>query len=319
MTLTSIPKIIEKSLQKRSHLRKITNALRLVNGKGDGLEGLTLDQYSQHFLIQQFHPKAKVYIETVASFIKTAFDPQFLIVKDRTSADGRSLDQPKFKILIDKSGSKTVVDENGLKFAVDLNDTVSTGLFLDMRTNRKMIGELSKGKRILNCFAYTCSFGVYCRAKGAVDVINVDISKKNLDKGSQNYQLNGIEASKKEFVKDNCHNYLMRIVKRGEIFDVVILDPPSFARYDNKVFNVERDLSELIALSLKVIDFKGVLFVSTNFSGLSNDNLSSKIRKICQLNGKNPSNITSFGQDSDFPGSGTMKESFLTAVCTQFA
>ncbi len=90
---------------------------------------------------------------------------------------------------------RTMVEEHGIKFEVNLNDGLNCGLFLDMRQNRWMVGQACKGKKVLNCFSYTCSFGVHARAGGAREVINTDISRKILERGKNNYQLNALSVA----------------------------------------------------------------------------------------------------------------------------
>jgi len=97
-----------------------------------------------------------------------------------------------------------------------------------MRRNRKMVAALTKGLSVLNCFAYTCSFGMYARASGASSVTNVDISRKSLDRGRENYELNRLDCAEGEFVRADALTYMKLTLKKGNCFGCVILDPPSF-------------------------------------------------------------------------------------------
>ena len=312
-----IKSILTKALHKRVALKPSTNALRLVNGVGDGLKGLSLDQYNQHFVIQVFDSKAFAYVPAVTQYISENLNPAFLVVKDRTSSDGRSLDKPKIEVLVNRGESKTVVTENSLKFGIDVIDTINAGLFLDMRHNRKQIGELANNKRVLNCFAYTCSFGVYAKMGGAKEVINVDISKKGLDKGRENYRVNALVFTDKEFIRTNCYHYLLHAAEKDNQFDIIILDPPSFARYDHKVFHVVKELPKLIMTALKILNNKGFMHITTNYAQYSTVQLMNDIRTYLRASGRSSRALIPLTQDRDFPGEGLMKESHLAGVLLQ--
>ena len=199
---------------------------------------------------------------------------------------------------------------------MDLNDGLNTGLFLDMRANRLRVGQACKDKRVLNCFAYTCSFGVYAKARGAKALVNVDISNKVLGRGRHNYELNGLKEDKGEFIKADASEYLQVAVKKGNRFDVIVIDPPSFARVGAKVFNVEKALPVLIENALKSLNEGGKIFVSTNFNGLSHGKLEQIFKSLNRIRGFKK--LTRLGQDKDFVGSGLIKESYLAALWVEY-
>jgi 23S rRNA (cytosine1962-C5)-methyltransferase len=314
MTSSVIKDTIYKAVVKRKPLYRLTNAVRLVNGKGDGLKGLVIEQYDRHFVIHIFDHAAQVYVPVAIDFLKDQFPLEYLILKDRSSREG----QYTSHIIYELEGSRTIVKENGLNFAVDLNDTVNTGLFLDMRRNRKMIGDLSAGKEVLNCFAYTCSFGVYARAHQAKRVENVDINLKTLNKGKENYKLNHLNFSETEFRRSEVGEYLKRAKKHDNFFDVIILEQPSFARADDKVFSIQKDLEMLLGDAQELLKPSGALFVSTNSSEFSCAILKKEVHTLAKSHKRKIKSIKECGQDIDFPGSGTMKESCLSALLVLF-
>ncbi len=167
---------------------------------------------------------------------------------------------------------------------------------------------------MLNCFAYTCSFGVYCRAHGARETTNVDISRKILDIGSENYALNGIVPSEREFVRADSLDYLELCCRKGRKFDSIILDPPSFSRHAGKVFSVRKDLAGLVGKALDALEPGGDLFVSTNCSALPVEALAPMLQPELTARGLKPESVERLGQDSDFTGSGGMRESVLSAL-----
>lgn len=307
--MKSLVSNLHKAIQLRKEMPLITNAMRLVNGAGDGLDGLLIDRYNKHLHVQVLTEHWHKQIDEICNLLTSAMPVEYLIVKSRHGLE------IKQEILIG-SESQTIVEENGIKFEVDLNDGLNCGLFLDMRQNRRMVGQDCKNKKVLNCFAYTCSFGVHARAGGAREVINTDISRKVLERGKSNYQLNALSVAAGEFIKADSVAFLQRAFKKGNAFDVIILDPPSFARHEGKVFQVKRDLPKLTALAVAVLNPGGSLLVTTNYSEISHADLERILSK--GLNGRRVGHVRRVGQDVDFPGSNSFKESFLVGLWAKF-
>lgn len=158
---------------------------------------------------------------------------------------------------------KVTVREHGVGFEVDFGAGYSSGLFLDQRRNRARLRELNP-KRVLNLFAYTCSFSVVAAQVGA-GTLSVDLAKKALDWGRRNFILNGLDLNPHGFVAADVMEYLPRLVKRGEQFDAIIVDPPTFARGERgRVFQVEKEMGTLAQLALRLLEAGGAVLLSTN-------------------------------------------------------
>ncbi|MFH0919078.1 MAG: class I SAM-dependent methyltransferase [Fibrobacterota bacterium] len=314
LTPSEIAAILERACAKREPLRSSTNALRLVNSQGDDLPGIVVEQYGRHFVIHDFHKASETALESVIEYFRRHYDPEYLIVKHRYIEGGKEHDNRNIRVILHRSESQTIVTENGLRFHVDLNNTLNTGLFLDMRRTRKMVSELSRKKEVLNCFAYSCSFGVYCRAAKASRVVNIDVSAKILDKGKKNYALNGLNPREHEFVLADALRYLKGAAKRDNRFDCIILDPPTFARYQGKVFSITQAMPELLCLAFSILKPGGNLLVATNCSAISGEMLKNEVLQCSKQAGREIKLMLPLEQDEDFPGSGTMKESFLSCM-----
>jgi 23S rRNA (cytosine1962-C5)-methyltransferase len=315
--VVDLQNLLRQAIQKREPLRQYTNAVRLINGAGDRFDGLILEQYDHHFVAQIFDTRWLSEKKSLTDFVKNQLGGRYFIVKDRTQSASSNPDAFKTAVWIKADSSQTVVQEHGLKFGVDLNDALNTGLFLDMRLNRKIIGALSRGRKVLNCFSYTCSFGVSCRAGGATSVVNVDVSVKSLTRGKSNYELNGIVPAQNEFIRADAVDYLQKANQKKNRFDLIILDPPSFARSEKKTFRVQKDLQPLIASAIQALNPKGFLFVSTNFNGLSCQQLENSVRQSAA--GRTVQEIQRLGQDADFAGTGWMPESYLAALLVKIS
>ena len=167
---------------------------------------------------------------------------------------------------IDKVKHEFIVPENDLKFIVNLSDYLDTGLFLDHRITRQMVGEQSRHKKVLNLFAYTGSFSVYAASGGADEVVSVDLSKTYLNWAGRNMELNGFAGqSVYKYEQADVKQYLKTIP--AGYFDLVVLDPPTFSNSKRMedFLDIQRDHAELINDCLKGIKKEGVLYFSTNY------------------------------------------------------
>lgn len=160
-----------------------------------------------------------------------------------------------------------VVQEGGRKFRVNLRDYLDTGLFIDHRQTRDMVAKLSAGKRMLNLFCYTGAFSVYAATAGARETVNVDMSNTYLNWAMENFKLNKLDLAKHHFVRDDSLQWLTDAEGKGEKFDVIFLDPPTFSnskKMENH-FDVQTDHVRLIEQCVSLLDNNGVLFFSNNF------------------------------------------------------
>lgn len=157
--------------------------------------------------------------------------------------------------------------ERKLGYAIDFSAGYSVGLFIDQRENRRFVRDLAP-TTLLNCFAYTCSFSVAAATVGATTV-NVDLSKKSLARGRENFALNSVPTTDHGFIADDVMAVLPRLARKGEKFDVIILDPPTFSRtHRGKTFQVEHDFETLLLAALEVAERDARILLSTNCSSL---------------------------------------------------
>jgi 23S rRNA (cytosine1962-C5)-methyltransferase len=162
---------------------------------------------------------------------------------------------------------QTIATERRLKFGIDFGAGFSVGLFPDQRENRSYVRRIAP-KRLLNCFAYTCSFSLSAAYVGAT-TLNIDLSKKSLARGRENFALNNLATLGHGFITDDVMTVLPRLARKGEKFDVIILDPPTFSRSPGgKTFHVENDFETLLVNSLELAERSSHVLVSTNCSTL---------------------------------------------------
>lgn len=177
--------------------------------------------------------------------------------------------------------------ESGLAFEIDFGAGYSVGLFIDQRANRRRLKELRPAK-VLNCFAYTCAFSLAGAAAGA-ETLSVDLSRKSLDWGRRNFNLNGLDPGdgRHRFLADDVFRVLPRLARRGEQFDALILDPPTFSRgAGGKVFRVERDFPSLIEEALGVAGPQARILLSANRLDLAPADLAAMARQALNARGR---------------------------------
>jgi 23S rRNA (cytosine1962-C5)-methyltransferase len=171
------------------------------------------------------------------------------------------------------AGECFTVREYGAKFKVNLLDYLDAGLFLDHRETRQMVAALACGKRVLNLFAYTCSFSVHAALKGAAYTKSVDLSNTYIAWGKENFLLNDLPLNKHEFVRADCLAFLKEEIASQRRYDLIIIDPPTLSRSKkmDQMFNVQLDYAPLLLQALQLLSPQGVIFFSTNSRKFSFD------------------------------------------------
>lgn len=158
--------------------------------------------------------------------------------------------------------------ERGVCYGLDFGAGYSAGLFLDQRENRQFVRRAAP-RRLLNCFAYTCSFSVVA-AMGGGETLSVDLSKKSLNRGRDNFVLNKLASDRHRFLADDVLNVLPRLARKGELFDAIILDPPTFSRSrTGKAWQVEHDFEKLLMTALEVAERDARILLATNCTRLN--------------------------------------------------
>jgi len=335
--LADLTDIFRIAADKRSSLSEVTDACRLFNGVGDGIPGVTLDRFGDRYQLQFFSADAAKGYEQIKNAVLDLFQPEFLVAKFRTDPSGRSLEHLRMDVVAGSAElARGTVREGKARFHVDLLDTVNPGLFLDMRDVRlevcERFGQMSsagasgcegvaegssRGLRFLNLFSYTCSFSVHARLGGAEVATNADISGKILDKGRENYALNGLDLRPGEFFRGSALEYVPWALKKGLKFDGIVLDPPSFARFKGGNFNVREHLLPLVSECAGLLNAGGFFMVSSNYSEFVLEKFSadvlSAVRSVCSK----ARTAWKRSQGVDFPGAGLSKESSLVATLVE--
>jgi len=234
------------------------NTYRLVHGEGDNLPGLIIDVYGQTAVMQAHSAGMHVYRMEIAEALSEVMGDivKHIYYKSETTLPYKADLGPENGFI--KGGSpENVALENGLKFHVDWLKGQKTGFFVDQRENRHLLERYSKGRNVLNMFCYTGGFSFYAMRGGANLVHSVDSSAKAIDLTNQNVELNFPGDQRHQAFAEDAFKYLDRM---GDQYDLIILDPPAFAKHRDALRNALRGYSKLNAKAFEKIKPGGILF-----------------------------------------------------------
>jgi len=251
-----------------------TTALRIANGEGDGLPGVSVDVYGCFLVVSLAGDDITATREAVLDaaarlgaagvYLKIRPKHASVIVDPR-----RAEFAPREAVRGESAPEEITIQELGLPYIVRLGDGLSTGIFLDQRENRRRVRELAKEARVLNLFAYTGAFTVAAAAGGARASTTVDVSPSAIAWARRNLDAIGADPEKHTLLEADVIPWLKTIARAGERFDLVLLDPPSFATTKKTRFAAESDYRKTAALALRVLGPGGRLLACTNHRGIA--------------------------------------------------
>ncbi|MEE0429451.1 MAG: class I SAM-dependent rRNA methyltransferase [Bacteroidales bacterium] len=241
----------------------LTNCYRIIHGEGDGLPGLIIDYYDgvcvmQAHSVGMFRAKG-----AICEALKSVYGPSLKAVYDKSSGTApfkAGLDLVDGYLYRSESFSddEQIVLENGHKFFVNWTEGQKTGFFLDQRENRALVGKYSRGRNVLNLFCYTGGFSVYALGAGAVHVDSVDSSRKAIDMVERNMFLNGFEPSRHTGYCADAIEFLRNVPE--DKYDLMIVDPPAFAKHRGALNNALRAYQRLNAAAISKVAPGGLVF-----------------------------------------------------------
>lgn len=255
----------KNALQKRQALfaDETTTAFRLFNGEGDHFGGLTVDYYDGYLLFQWYSAGVYTYKEAIIQswlqfdFVKGIYEKRrFDNTKQEDFVAGEQADFP------------IMIQENGISYATYLNDGWMTGIFLDQRQVRQRITDAyTNNKRVLNTFSYTGAFSVAAVMGGASATTSVDVAGRSRAKTQEQFEANGIDPTSQTIIVEDVFQYFKYAGRKQLEFDLVVIDPPSFARTKKLTFRVAKDYPNLLKETIAITAEKGHIIASTNYAG----------------------------------------------------
>jgi len=247
-----------------------TTAFRVFNGEGDGIGGLTIDYFNGYYLLTWYSLGIYRFKDDILKALKSATAYKGLYQKKRFDAKGQYLDDTDDFICGEKAPEPLIVKENGANFAIYLDDGAMVGVFLDQKEVRKTIRDkYAKDKTVLNTFSYTGAFSVFAALGGAKESTSVDLANRSRSKTEEQFSVNNIDLEKQNIVVEDVFNYFKYAVRKKLSFDLVVLDPPSFARSKKHTFSASKDYTKLLKEAIQITNKSGVIVASTNASNFN--------------------------------------------------
>ena len=282
-----------------------TTAFRVFNSEGDGIGGLIIDYYDGYYVMSWYSEGIYQFKEYVIEALKSAPNFKGLYQKKRFNVKGQYIEEDDF-VAGDKGEFPLIVKENGIRFAVYLNDGAMVGVFLDQRDVRKTIRDkYAKGKTVLNMFSYTGAFSVAAALGGAAKTTSVDLANRSLAKTIEQFSVNGIDHEAQDIIVEDVFKYFKYAVKKNMTFDLVVLDPPSFAKSKKHTFSAAKDYKDLLKEAIALTKPNGVIVASTNASNFDMKKFHSFIEKAFNEKGERYKMVEQFALPADFK---TIKE-----------
>ena len=240
-----------------------TGCCRLIFGEADFLPGIVVDKFSDILVVESLTLGIDRLKETIIRLLIQVLSDDGITIRgvyERSDAKVREQEgMPRFKGFIGEPfDTQVIIEENGVKYYVDVKDGQKTGFFLDQKINRKAVARLCRGKKVLDCFTHTGSFALNAGLGGAASVLGVDASETGVLQARKNAELNGLSGTV-QFQCADVFELLPSLEKKGEKFDVVILDPPAFTKSRNSIKNAVKGYREINARGMKLVKDGGYL------------------------------------------------------------
>ena len=290
--------LFRQAKEKRSayYQDDLTTAFRLFNQEGDGFGGLTVDLYGDYAVFSWYNSYVYQIRQTISEAFRQVF-PEVLGTYEKIRFKG--LDYESAHVYGQEAPDFFTVLENGVLYQVFMNDGLMTGIFLDQHEVRgSLVDGLAMGKSLLNMFSYTAAFSVAAAMGGASQTTSVDLAKRSRELSQAHFQANGISTDDHRFVVMDVFEYFKYAKRKDLTYDVIVLDPPSFARNKKQTFSVAKDYHKLISQSLEILNPGGIIIASTNAANVSRQKFTEQIDK--GFAGRSYQILNKYGLPADF-------------------
>ena len=290
--------LFRQAKEKRSayYQDELTTAFRLFNQEGDGFGGLTVDLYGDYAVFSWYNSYVYQIRQTISEAFRQVF-PEVLGTYEKIRFKG--LDYESAHVYGQEAPDFFTVLENGVLYQVFMNDGLMTGIFLDQHEVRgSLVDGLAMGKSLLNMFSYTAAFSVAAAMGGASQTTSVDLAKRSRELSQAHFQANGISTDDHRFIVMDVFEYFKYAKRKALTYDVIVLDPPSFARNKKQTFSVAKDYHKLISQSLEILNPEGIIIASTNAANVSRQKFTEQIDK--GFAGRSYQILNKYGLPADF-------------------
>lgn len=278
------------------------DSYRLIAGESDGLPGVTIDRFGTFLVMQLLSAGAEYQRAAIITALQKCYPD--CAIYDRSDVSVRKkegLELVQGPVTGEIPPPLLPITEHGMKLLVDIQTGHKTGYYLDQRDSRLATRRYAQNKRVLNCFSYTGGFAVSALLGGCTEVLSVDTSQAALDIARENVELNGLDLTKAQFVRDDVFKLLRRYRDEGEKFDLIVMDPPKFVENKNQLNGACRGYKDINMLAMQLLNPGGIL-LTFSCSGLMTTDLFQKIIADAALDAQRDVQfIEQFRQAADHP------------------
>ncbi len=299
---------IEQAYQVRQRLLTTsdTNSYRLIHGENDGLPSFIADVYAEVLVVKLYAAIWLPYLKIMLPILQSLTNCNTIVLRLSRSLQKLTKELQGLQdgqILYGKlQEEKVIFKEHGLQFSANVVRGHKTGYFLDHRHNRFKVGQMAKGKKVLDVFAYAGGFSVHALGGGAAEVVSLDISKQALEMAKKNVALNpDLQTSKHKTIAADAFEGLQQLHQQKRFFDIVVVDPPSFAKRDSERNRALHKYAQLCRLAIPLVQKGGILLMASCSSRVSADDFFEVIIQTLQSSGRRFRELERTFHDVDHP------------------
>lgn len=297
---------IEAAYALRRKIYPTQDAFRLVHGEGDFLPGLIIDKFGDYLSVQTSSYGMENHLATICDVLESLFHPAGIV--ERNEAPVRLLEglEQRKGVLRGSAGTPTI-NEGGINYSIDLLEGQKTGFFLDQRENRISFRRYAAGMTVLDCFCNEGGFALNAAFSGATEVTGVDISETAVSRAAQNAAANHL-AGNVTFSQSDAFDFLEKSVQEGRLFDLINLDPPSFAKNKKTVRKAKRGYMEIHCNAMKILKKGGILSTASCSHNITEETFLDVITDSAREVGRRVALLEWHGASPDHPVLPSMPE-----------
>ena len=279
-----------------------TNSYRLIFGENDGFPSLIADVYANVLVVKLYSEMWLPFLETIIKSLQIISKAETVVIRlSRQLQNSKNHNFNDGEVIYGTLNDEVVqFVEHGIKFSANVIRGHKTGYFLDHRVNRKQVGELSKGKTVLDVFSYAGGFSVHALANGAKEVTSVDISKQALEMARKNALLNNYSGNHVSIAGD-AFEVMESLIEKKKVYDLVVIDPPSFAKRQSEIELAKKKYKQLAELGEKLTAKKGLLVLASCSSRITSQSFFDLNEHIIKLQSRTFKTILKTKHDIDHP------------------
>lgn len=311
---TFIKEAFQTAIQKRQAFfaDEQTTAFRIFNGEGDGFGGVTIDYYADYLVVSWYNETIYHFKELlVEGLLEVHPHAKGVVEKIRFKSD---LPESRW-VAGERPQEPLIVLENGVSYAVYLDEGYMTGIFLDQKEVRERLTEgLGAGQKVLNMFSYTGAFSVAAAYGGALETTSVDLAQRSLPKTREQFEINGLSLEQQKIIVMDTFDYFKYALRKNMRYNLIILDPPSFARNKKKTFSVAKDYGRLIEDSVDILSNEGMIIASTNAANLPIKKFKHAIETALKNKKVHYDLVDTYRLPADFPASSFEESNYLKVL-----